>query len=206
VQEEDLGDGGAGKTFDGRDSKALDNPGHDQRSIARRQGTPYGRQGEQDDGAQVDWALAPEDGGRRGDDAAQTQTQHVQAGGEGDLGYGHVVCLSHVVEARSKHRRHATTDHAVEAKGHEGEVAAELPPVQRVVGRVLGLWLEDKAAVLGAFLLRRLAGAARAAACPRPVGRGQRRGRRACPGMLEAERLVAVVGAREEDHRACGAC
>jgi hypothetical protein len=206
VEEEDLGDGGAGKTFDGRDSNTLDNTRHDQGSIIWRQCTPDGRHGEQDDGAQVDWPFAPENGSRRGYDTAQAQAQHVQAGGESHLGYGDVVCVCYVVEARSEHGRHATADHAVEAEGHKSKVTAELPPVQRVVGRVFGLGLEDKAAVFGAFLLGGLSGAAGSASCPWPVDRGQRRGRSACPRMLETQRLVAVVRAREEDNGACGAC
>jgi hypothetical protein len=164
VEEEDLGDGGAGQTLDGRDSNALDNSRHNQGGIVWRQGTPDGRQGEKDDGAQVDGAFAEENSGRRGYDAAQTQAQHVQAGSEGHLGYANIVCGGDVVEARSKHGRHATADHAVEAEGHEGKVAAELPPVERVVGRVFGLGVEDEAAVFGALLFRGLAGAAGSAA------------------------------------------
>ncbi|KAH5636564.1 hypothetical protein HBI51_163990 [Parastagonospora nodorum] len=204
VEEEDLGNGGTGQTLYGRDGKALDDAGNDERSVVGRQGAPDGRQAEQDDGAEIDGSLAPEDSGRRGYDAAQSEPQHVQARGKSDLGYRDMVGAGDVVEACGKNGRHAAADHAVEAQRQQGQVATELPPVERVIGRVFGLGLEDEAAVLCALLLRRASGAARCTARPRAVSRGQRRRRCARAGMLQTQGLVAVVCFGEEDDGACG--
>lgn len=62
-----------------------------------------------------------------------------------------MVCTRYIVEASSKHRRHATSDHAVEAQRQQGGISAKLLPIQRVVCRVFRLWFEHEPTVFGAF-------------------------------------------------------
>jgi len=66
-----------------------------------------------------------------------------------------VVGLGNVLEAGGQHGGHASTNHAVEAEGEEGKVAPHLAPVERIIGRVLWLWLQDEAAIFRPLLLQR---------------------------------------------------
>jgi hypothetical protein len=57
------------------------------------------------------------------------------------------------VKSGRKDRSHSTTNHTIETKRNKSGIAAKLFPVKRVVGRILGLRIEDELSILGALLL-----------------------------------------------------